>query len=95
MEINLKRRKARIGRNATGDFVMYTNPFSGVGYDLRSLESKIDRKADQHETASLRGDVADLERALRDARAESDELRARVERLEEAVRELNPGLAII
>jgi chromosome segregation ATPase len=70
---------------------MHTNPFTGTGYDLRALETKIDRKADQHEVASIRGDVGNLERSLGEVRTERDELRNRVERLEEIVRELNPG----
>lgn len=71
---------------------MHSNPFSSAGYDIAALQRAIDQKADRHEMATLRGDVDRLERALGEARSESDGLRSRLERLEEAVRELNPGL---
>lgn len=71
---------------------MHTNPFSPAGYDLADLRNRIERKADEHELATLRSAVDRLEHSLRESRAETDGLRSRCERLEEAVRELNPGL---
>lgn len=71
---------------------MHSNPFSQVGYDLRNLESKIDRKADQHEIHALRSNVDSLEYSLRKTRDETDGLRARVETLEESLRLIKQAL---
>ena len=73
---------------------MHTNPFTDVGYDLQDLRNQIQRKADESEIYSLRSSVDSLERSLREASSTIDGLRSRCERLEEAVRELNPGLNI-
>lgn len=64
---------------------MLSHPFSEFGHDLRSLEGKIERKADSHEVASLARAVDRLEHSVQELRAENDELRSRCERLEEAV----------
>lgn len=72
----------------------HTNPFSSVGYDLQSLKNEIGRKADSHEIASIRSDVNSAER---DMRALTEAVHARCRRcdwLEQAVRELNPGLSL-
>jgi len=71
---------------------MHSNPFSTVGYDLRNLECKIDRKADQYEIHTLRSNVDRLECSLREARAETDGLRYRLERLEESIRLIEQAL---
>jgi len=70
---------------------MHTNPFSDVGYDLQDLRNQIRQKADTHEIHSLRSSVDSLERSNRSLSSEVDGLRSRCERLEELVRELNPG----
>lgn len=71
---------------------MFSHTFSQVGYDLRNLESKIDRKADQYEIHTLRSNVDSLEHFLREARAETDGLRSRVETLEESLRLIEQAL---
>ena len=73
---------------------MHTNPFTDVGYDLADLKRQISQKVDNHELHSLRSHVDGLERSLWKARSEINDLRSRCERLEEVVRELNPGAAI-
>ena len=71
---------------------MHSNSFSAVGYDLRNLESKIDRKAEQYEIHALRRSVDSLEHSLREARAETDGLRYRIEMLEENIRLIQQAL---
>jgi len=74
---------------------MHTNPFTDGGHDLSDLRRQIERKADEHELHSIRSDVARLERANGELRAEIDGLRGRCERMAEVIRELNPGLASV
>lgn len=73
---------------------LHTPPFSGVGHDLHGLKDEIRRKADSSDLYPIRRDVDGLERTVGELRTANDELRTRCERLEEAVRELNPGLNI-
>lgn len=77
---------------------MHQNPFLPGGYDYSHLERQIQQKADQHEIYSLRSTVDRLERSIdmarEEHRAELDGLRARCERLEALVQELNPGALI-
>ena len=70
---------------------MHQNPFSAGGYDYQDLKRQLDHKADQHEIHTLRSNVDGLERANRSLSSEIDALRRRCDRLEEIVRELNPG----
>lgn len=74
--------------------MIHTNPFTPTGYELSELKREIQQKADRHETTSLRGTMDSLERTLRELSTEIIELRSRNERLEEAVRDLNPGVNI-
>ena len=71
---------------------MHSNPFSAAGYDLRNRKSKIDKKAEQYEIHALRSSVDSLEHSLREARAETDGLRYRVETLEENIRLIQQAL---
>lgn len=75
---------------------MHTNPFSSTGYDLADLQRQIARKADDHEVHSLRSSLDRVERssdmARDEQRREIDGLRARCERLEALVLELNHGV---
>jgi septal ring factor EnvC (AmiA/AmiB activator) len=71
---------------------MHSNPFSPIGYDLNDIKAQLARKANEHELPQIRSDVASLERTVGELRTENDGLRSRVERLESAVLELNPGL---
>jgi len=68
--------------------MLHTNPFSGTGYDLRSLESQIERKADKHEVSSLAGAVDRLEHSLREARAEIDGLRSQLQAAQNQIERL-------
>lgn len=77
---------------------MHTNPFTSTGYDLSDLQRQVSQKADHHEVLSLSGNVDRLERSVdagrSEHRSEIDGLRARIERLEALVLELNPGAAL-
>ena len=73
---------------------MHTNPFTDVGYDLADIKRQVAQKADSNELHSLRSSMDSLERSLREACSTIDGLRSRCERLEEVVRELNPGAAL-
>lgn len=64
-------------------------------YHAYQIDEKLRQKADLHETHSLRSDVARLERTVGELRAEIDGLRGWCERMAEALRELNPGLATV
>lgn len=74
--------------------MQHTNPFSNVGYDIQDLKRQIEHKADQHEIHALNSKLDRLEHSLREACAETDGLRLRCKRLEEVVRELNPGACL-
>lgn len=77
---------------------MHTNPFTAAGHDLSDLQRQVHQKADAHEVRSLASDVDRLERSVdagrSEHRSEVDGLRARIERLEALVLELNPGAAL-
>ena len=73
---------------------MHQNRFSPGGHDYSHLERQLHEKADRHEIHSLRSNVDSLERAMREACSALDGLRSRCEKLEEIVRELNPGVNV-
>lgn len=77
---------------------MQQNPFSPAGYGHSHLERQLQNKADQYEVTAICSTLDRLERSIdmarQEHRAEIDGLRARCERLEELVLELNPGALI-
>jgi polyhydroxyalkanoate synthesis regulator phasin len=76
---------------------MHSNPFTDYGHDIRNLQSELQRKADNHEVSSLRGDLDRLERSVdmgRDEhRREVDGLRSRIEELEARLTQLEDAIA--
>jgi len=77
---------------------MHTNPFTSAGYDFSDLQRQVNQKADCYEVHSLRSALDRVEHSVGMARDEQrreiDGLRARCERLEALVLELNPGAAL-
>ena len=67
---------------------MHTNPFTATGYDLQDLRNQINRKADERELHTIRGQMDNLERTNRELSSEVASLRRRCEVLEESCEEM-------
>ncbi len=64
----------------------FSHPGTAIGSlssDLATLKNELNRKADDHEIHSLSSKVDSLECSMREIRSETDELRYRLQALEE------------
>ena len=64
---------------------MFDPPWTGLGRveaEISSIKSELNRKADSHETHSLRSDVDRLEHTVRELRTEVDGVRVKRQEME-------------